>query len=88
MNEILKKLSINGENYGACVGASNYMITSDSGSIESFNPSNGELLAKVNLCSESDYENVIKESEKAFEEWRMVPAPVRGELIRKIKRVI
>ena len=84
MNEILNKLNIKDENFGACIGGGNYMQTTDSGKIDSYNPTNGDLLATVNLCSENDYEEVIKSSEKAFDEWRMVPAPIRGELIRKM----
>ena len=84
MNKILNKLNIKHENFGACIGGKDYMQTNDSGLIESFNPSNGELLAKVNLCSENDYENIIKNSDEVFKEWRMVPAPIRGELIRKM----
>ena len=41
----------------------------------------GKLLGKIYQCSEVDYERVIKESEVAFKEWRMVPAPIRGQLI-------
>ena len=84
MNQILKKLKIEKENYGSCIGANEYFKTSDAGYIESFNPTNGDILAKVNFCSEHDYEKIIKSSQDAFEEWRMVPAPVRGELIRKM----
>ena len=84
MNEILNKLNIKDENFGACIGGGNYIQTTDSGKIDSYNPTNGKLLATVNLCSENDYEEVIKSSEKAFDEWRMVPAPIRGELIRKM----
>ena len=51
------------------------------GTIESINPTDNQLLAKVNKCNENDYEMIIKESSKAFEKWRMVPAPIRGQLI-------
>jgi aldehyde dehydrogenase (NAD+) len=49
--------------------------------VASYNPTTGELLGKVYQCSAADYERVIKESEVAFKEWRMVPAPIRGQLI-------
>jgi aldehyde dehydrogenase (NAD+) len=81
MNDILSKLGIEKENYGACIGASNWSKTTDAGVLESYNPTTGELLAKVYQCSENDYEKVIEESQKQFEEWRMVPAPIRGQLI-------
>ena len=81
MKNILKELSILDENYGACVGSDLWLETKDQGIIESINPSNGELIAKVYKCSESDYEKVIELSSNAFTEWRKVPAPIRGQLI-------
>ncbi len=81
MNQILKDLGIKEINLGSCVGAENWIDNSESNYIESYNPTNGELLAKVKLCTESNYEHVINASNKAFESWRMVPAPVRGQLI-------
>ena len=84
MKSILDKLNIKEFNYGSCLGGSEWMNTKDSGIIESFNPATGELLAKVYKCSESDYDKVIKSSTEAFNEWRMVPAPVRGQLILDI----
>ena len=82
MNDILKKLNINNENYGSCVGGENWFTTSDHGIIESINPTTGELIAKVYRCSESDYDKIVSASNDAFIEWKMVPAPKRGELIR------
>ena len=81
MESILNKLSISKENYGACVGGTDWLTTNTEGCIESVNPSNGNNIAKVYKCSGSDYELVIKASEKAFKEWRKVPAPIRGQLI-------
>ncbi len=78
--DILKKLGVKDINYGACINGW-WSTTEDAGVIESYNPTNGELLGKVYQCSEDDYERVIKESQDAFEEWRMVPAPIRGQLI-------
>ncbi len=84
MIDILTKLNIKDINYGACIGGEHWMETSDAGVIDSINPANGELLGKVYKCSEKDYDNVIKASNEAFAEWRMVPAPKRGELVRKM----
>ena len=84
MKEILKSLGINDNNYGACVGAGNWSTTTDSGVLNSINPANGNIIANVYQCSEKDYENVIIKSEKVFKEWRMVPAPIRGQLVREM----
>ena len=81
MNNILEKLGVSEINYGACIGGDRWIKSNDSGIIESINPTDNKLLAKVNKCNENDYELVIKESSNAFEKWRMVPAPIRGQLI-------
>ena len=62
MDDILKKLSIKEENYGSCVGGENWLSTSAEGVIESVNPSNGKVIARVFKCSESDYDRVLSES--------------------------
>ncbi|MFQ6609890.1 MAG: aldehyde dehydrogenase family protein [Fidelibacterota bacterium] len=82
MKNLLNRLGVKSENYGACVGAEWWNNTTDSGVLSSVNPTTGELIAKVYQCSEEDYEQVIKRSQEVFNEWRMVPAPVRGQLVR------
>jgi len=84
LKEILKSLEVEENNYGACVGAGSWSNTTDCGQLNSVNPANGSIIANVYQCSEDDYENVIIESQKAFKEWRMVPAPIRGQLIREM----
>ena len=78
--DILKSLGVEEENYGASI-SNWWSTTEDAGILESFNPATGEIIAKVYQCSESDYEHVIQESQESFKEWRMVPAPIRGQLI-------
>lgn len=48
------------------------------------NPSTDELLAKVKMAGMADYECVMSRAAEAFLEWRMVPAPRRGEIVREI----
>ena len=82
MKDILKKLNINAENYGSCIGGQDWFETTSEGLIESINPATGELIAKVYKSSANDYDKVLEASNIAFEEWRMIPAPKRGDLIR------
>ena len=35
------------------------------------------------MTSKKDYEKVIKTAQKAFVEWREIPAPKRGEIVRQ-----
>ena len=52
--------------------------------IEVTTPITGQVLAKVKQASKEDYDRVINNAETAFVEWRKVPAPKRGEIIRQL----
>lgn len=84
MHKILNELEIKNINHGGCLGGGSFFATRDAGMLDSLNPGNGELLAQVKMCSEDDYEKIIMESNTTFKKWRMVPAPVRGQLIQEI----
>jgi L-aminoadipate-semialdehyde dehydrogenase len=80
--EILEKLHIEPLNSGACYGD---WIASPSGAeLDSLNPATGEPLAKVKLAGPADYEYVMQRASEAFLDWRMVPAPKRGQIVREI----
>src|SRR5262245_3738340 len=48
------------------------------------NPSDGKPIAKVRQATADDYERVMQAATKAFETWRMTPAPKRGEIVRQL----
>lgn len=54
------------------------------GAFESFSPVDGKLIGKVFKASKADYDSLVKLSQAAFVEWRKVPAPNRGEVVRQI----
>ncbi|MGX5174062.1 L-piperidine-6-carboxylate dehydrogenase [Aliikangiella sp. IMCC44653] len=80
---ILAELGINSVNSGACWGVDQWS-KEQSEVITSYSPANGEEIAKVYAASEADYETIITKAESAFLEWRSIPAPLRGELVRKM----
>jgi len=51
---------------------------------DSFSPVDGEQIAGFTPASQEDYDQVIKTAEAAFLEWRKVPAPKRGEVVRPL----
>jgi aldehyde dehydrogenase (NAD+) len=81
--EILNHLHINdnneafstGSQWGSSAGAQVKKIVS---------PVDGKEIASVNLATESDYNKVIGKAAEAFQTWRTVPAPKRGEIVRQI----
>ncbi len=52
------------------------------GELEVRTPITGEVIARVHTTNRAEADNSIKAAHSAFLEWRKVPAPQRGELIR------
>ena len=84
MNELLKKLSIDNDNYGACSGPNGWVENGNGKKLSSINPSTGEIIASVYESTIEDYNAIVKKSLEAYDEWRKVPAPIRGQLVRKM----
>ena len=84
MNTILEKLNIKEDNYGACSGPNGWLKGSSSKKISSINPSTGEIIASVYESTIDDCNEIIKRSKDAYKEWRKVPAPLRGQLVREM----
>jgi len=65
-------------------GTSTGLKSTKSGTyIPSLSPVDGRLIGSVSTTTPKDYDKVIKAAEAAFAEWRMVPAPKRGEIVRQ-----
>jgi len=47
-------------------------------------PATGELLARVRQANHDDYERVMAAAHEAFLRWREMPAPKRGEYVRRM----
>ncbi len=86
--DFLKKLGIKSENFGACSGHEGWIKNVDTKKIVSINPTNGESIASVYESSIGDYETIVLKSKGAYDEWKKVPAPIRGQLIREIANAL
>ncbi len=68
-----------------CRGASTGRFIETGGAlIESRSPTDSSVIARVRLADERDYEEVLSRAVEAFSRWRLVPAPKRGEAVRRI----
>jgi len=74
-------LGITAENPGASLGPG--WLTGER-NFASVNPATGEAIAFVGACSRADCDCIIEHAARSFEQWRMLPAPKRGELVRRI----
>jgi len=80
--ELLRGLGIGEINSGVYCGDG----ASCTGDVEirSTNPATGRALPSVRTASIADYERVVERASRAFQTWRMVPPPQRGEIVRQI----
>jgi len=81
--DFLKILGIKEKNFGTSTGTK-WNKTKDQGELKIYSPVNGKYIASVYQSSQKDYDNVIKTAQNAFEHWRVIPAPQRGEIVRQI----
>lgn len=75
-------LGIKAVNDGVCTGTE--WNKTKGALLKSISSSDGGLIAAVNQATVADYHEVVKKAKDAFKEWRMVPAPKRGEIVRQI----
>lgn len=79
---ILKDLDILDHSSGVSTG--NKWLQGGGMSIESYSPVDGSLIGTINSATAAEVEEVIQTAQKAFTDWRVVPAPQRGEVVRQI----
>ena len=77
--EIFESLGLDDRNSGVFAGS---WLDGTGGDLPVANPATGEVIATVTQASEADYDKVVDSSVQAFEAWRTLPAPKRGEYIR------
>jgi len=82
-DKLLEVFNISSINYGASTGT-RWIETSNQGQIDSISPINNNKIASVYLSSSGDYEEVISSAVEAFQVWRKMPPPRRGEIARQI----
>ncbi len=83
MPAILKELGIAKSNPGVS-SAGGWHRTPKAPQFASVNPATGRTIAKVAGATPRDYEELIGATWDAFLQWREVPAPRRGEAIRRV----
>jgi aldehyde dehydrogenase (NAD+) len=83
--EFLSELGIENVTSGVYNGR---WLEGQGGILESRNPATGAVLAKVRQASTAEYETTAAAAHAAFLRWREVPAPRRGEIVRRMGNAI
>ena len=76
----LEKLGLKTNNHGTSTGVAS--STSEK-YITSYSPVDGEMIGKVSTTTRAEYDAMMEKALVAFKEWRMIPAPQRGEVVRQ-----
>ena len=80
IDEALSQLGLQEINHGTSTGVDSF----GSGELlESFSPVDGQSIGKVTSTTKEEYEKVMQTATEAFQFWRKVPAPQRGEIVRQ-----
>ena len=80
IEKALQQLGIQEINYGTSTGSQWFP---GEGMIPSYTPVDGSLIGKVTTTSKEEYEQVMQTAVEAFQSWRLMPAPQRGEIVRQ-----
>ncbi|MGN7787955.1 L-piperidine-6-carboxylate dehydrogenase [Niabella sp. 22666] len=80
--KFLQELNLSANNSGTSTGSN--WLSSGNSEIQSLSPVDGQLIGVVQATTRADYELVIERAQQAFKEWRLWPAPKRGEIVRLI----
>ncbi len=81
--EFLKRLGLEAHNAGTTTGAQ-WFRSAEAPVLESTTPIDGRRIGTVSTTTRAEYDAVVAASQAAFEVWRNMPAPKRGEIVRQI----
>jgi aldehyde dehydrogenase (NAD+) len=82
MKDLLERLGIGRVNRGAFTGSVG--LDCHGKNLDSTSPIDGKVVAKVVQADSDVYEKVVRKAGEAFLEWRNVPSPKRGQVVRHI----
>ncbi len=85
MKSILEKYDLIGEQTGAGSGEA---LKCSGDILQSISPIDRQPIGKIRCASVDDYEKIIARAAEAFQTWRMISAPMRGEIVRQIGEVL
>ncbi|HYK46086.1 MAG TPA: aldehyde dehydrogenase family protein, partial [Parafilimonas sp.] len=83
--DFLEQLNIQKDNPGSSTGSKQFCTGEK---INSYSPVDGNLIGSVSSTSTDTYNEVVRTAERAFYEWRLWPAPKRGEVVRQLSEAL
>lgn len=80
--QVLEHFDIQSSNSSACTGQ-NWIKSGSGKMLKIHSPINGAFLASVEQADIETYNTVVTKAQEAFNTWRLMPAPKRGEIVRQ-----
>jgi aldehyde dehydrogenase (NAD+) len=80
MQDYLERLGIEDMNPGGFAG--NWIGSGPE--LEAKSPTDGSVIGYVRQVSEEEFDKIVVRAHEAFLEWRKIPAPRRGEIVRQL----
>ena len=81
---VFRQLGLSETNSGVWTSDGSWSNDASAPLIESINPTTGEVLGRVRCATAADYERLMVAARRTFDQWRTVPAPKRGEVVRLV----
>lgn len=81
MKDFIKELGLDKDNAGTWIGDK---ALNGGEKISSYTPVDKSFIGTATTTTKEEFEQVMEASTKAFKEWRMVPAPLRGDIVRQL----
>ncbi|QJX46093.1 aldehyde dehydrogenase family protein [Hymenobacter taeanensis] len=82
IRQVLQELGVEAQSAAWSTGLRWGSSTENARAIHS--PTDGRLIGSVAFATTADYDQVVKTAQEAFQTWRLVPAPKRGDIVRQI----
>lgn len=86
ISSVLDSLGIHSSNLGVSTGSR--WLRASGGRLDSFSPVDGKKIASLQTSDEKTFRKVVDTAHQAFLQWRQVPAPQRGEVVRQIGQAL
>ncbi|MEP6612451.1 MAG: aldehyde dehydrogenase family protein [Mucilaginibacter sp.] len=83
IQDILNRLHINDINDAFSTG-STWVSSPDATIKDIISPTDGKKIASVKFATADNYNQAVEAAQKAFINWRTIPSPKRGEIVREI----
>ncbi len=82
IQEALQSLGVKKNNFGSSTGTK--WLKSSGKYFDSFSPADGKKIGSIQETDQKAFEAIVAKAQSAFLQWRLVPAPKRGEVVRQI----